>query len=375
MPQTQELARVEHNWQLARPGQQIALRFTPDQVELIKNTVAQGATDDELALFLYTCERRGLDPVLKQIHFVKRQQSYQENGQWKSRSVAQIQTGIDGFRLIADRRGNYLPGRLPEFEIDDKGNLLWATAFVRKWSDKDKQWHEIAGRVSFKEFAAKDRNGNAIAQWKPTEKPFHMLAKCAEALAFRLGWPEDMSGLLVAEETQGGATYDAQPEPPAPEPPTAKQRMPVRRLPPPDTALDAADLVAEGEVVNEQTGEITQTAAEAVTQDPGPRAQDLGAAVRAKAETAAANTDAEGEALFEQQPPESDDAGKYMKAFARAAQRKNLEAGKESAADRLAAVNAWLTANKFQPVQRLQEVNGGQLTLMAKAIESGELSW
>ena len=74
-------------------------QFTNEELDLIKNTVAKGATDNELKLFLYTAKERGLNPLTRQIHFVKRG----DNGV--------IQTGIDGFRLIAERTGQYIYAR------------------------------------------------------------------------------------------------------------------------------------------------------------------------------------------------------------------------------------------------------------------------
>ena len=86
------------------------MEISRDQIELIKRTVAKGVTDDEFQLFLHAAKRMGLDPLAKQIHAVKRYSGAD------GREVMSIQTGIDGYRLIADRTGNYAPGTANSYE-------------------------------------------------------------------------------------------------------------------------------------------------------------------------------------------------------------------------------------------------------------------
>src|SRR5688500_2277097 len=72
-----------------------------ERIELVKSVFAKGTTDDEFRLFLSVCQKTGLSPEARQIHPVKRWDSKLE------REVMTIQTGIDGYRLVGQRSGEY----------------------------------------------------------------------------------------------------------------------------------------------------------------------------------------------------------------------------------------------------------------------------
>jgi len=174
-----------------------------EQIELIKRTICPGASKDELDLFLAVCNRTGLDPFSKQIYAIRRTT--------KGVSKMVIQTGIDGYRALADRQGNYGGSDEPlfndgktEYQIradESKPPLLTATVTVYK----------IVGgvRCPFTATASWDSYCPPDGQDSMWQKfPFLMLSKCAEALALRKGWATQLSGLYTDAEMQqaGGAT-------------------------------------------------------------------------------------------------------------------------------------------------------------------------
>lgn len=166
--------------------------FTAEKIELIKHTVAQGSTDLELKFFIEQCKRTGLDPVTRQIYFIK-----------DNKGKVNIQTSIDGLRLIAERSGDY-QGQTPAQWCGDDGKWVdvWlsdklpAAARVGVWK---KNFREPLYAVAvFSEYAQRTREGNLNYIWD--SKPALMISKVAEALALRKAFPNDMSGIYTQDE-------------------------------------------------------------------------------------------------------------------------------------------------------------------------------
>jgi hypothetical protein len=148
-----------------------------EQIELIKSTVAVGATDMELALLIQTAHHRGLDLLTRQMHFVKRKVNRQNpiTGAYEDVMVGTMQTGIDGFRLIADRTGKYDGQDDAEFEYLDPAKKTYPfLARVRVY--KTGVGRPFVGTAHFSEYAQTKYNGELTMMWK--NKPHVMLAKC-----------------------------------------------------------------------------------------------------------------------------------------------------------------------------------------------------
>jgi phage recombination protein Bet len=164
--------------------------FNQEQVNLMTKTVAKGATIDELKLFLYTANKVGLDPLLRQIHFVKRRVK-QPDGTYTE--VGTIQVGIDGLRAIAERTKQYAGSDDIVYDDESKTNPSKATATVYRIIGGQRVPFTATAR--WKEFAP---TGKQSFMW--AKMPYHMLGKVAEAQALRKAFPQDMSGLYIDEE-------------------------------------------------------------------------------------------------------------------------------------------------------------------------------
>lgn len=162
----------------------------PEEYQVIRDLFdpRRELSESQIKLFLYTAKERGLDPRLKQICAVV------------FAGKMSIITQIDGLRLIAERTKRYAPGKVTEFEIDENGKLVAATAYVKKQTE-DGTWHEVAGTAHFDEY---NTGKNTWAS-----KPRVMIAKCAEAIALRRAFPGEMSALYAEEELDKEQQYES----------------------------------------------------------------------------------------------------------------------------------------------------------------------
>ena len=153
-------------------------QWSDSQKTIMKKTICNGLTDDEMAVFGHLCKHYNLDPFSKQIYAMK-----------TGGKLATI-TGIDGLRLIAERTKCYAPGRDTEFLYQDN-QLIGAKVYVKKRTE-DGTWHEVSATAFMKEYAKQTSIWKSLAHV--------MIEKCAESRVLRRCFPAQMSGLYTAEE-------------------------------------------------------------------------------------------------------------------------------------------------------------------------------
>lgn len=170
-------------------------------------------------VFFHYCQATGLDPFLKQIRLRKDRQR-NEAGEWEARWS--IETEIEGYRVIAARaakregvRWSYgdaqwcnAAGEWVDLWLDDR--VPPAGARLRVYKDSA----PFEGKVIFREFAKKNKQGQLNAMW--ATMPAHMIAKCAEAQALKRAFPNDLQHVVLSDDVPAPPQVTVIQEPPPP---------------------------------------------------------------------------------------------------------------------------------------------------------------
>jgi phage recombination protein Bet len=209
---------------LRETGNDIAVVITDSQVDLIRRTIAKDATAEELQLFFYDCRRRAVHPLDKLIHFTKRKGKYTPI------------TSIDFMRSRAADTGDYAGNDDAVFVGTPKQPDFAATVTVYRFV-RDMRC-PFGATARWSEYCPPSDN-NQDHMWQ--KMPHVMLAKCAEALALRKAFPQQLSGLYTAEEMDQARDAERAAQPPIrqPERASAQPQTNGHR----DQAQAAGDLV------------------------------------------------------------------------------------------------------------------------------------
>ena len=174
-------------------------KFTQDEIDLISRTMMQGASHDDVLLFIATCERTGLDPFTRQI--MPSSRNTKKGEKWVT--VWTWIVTIDGLRKIAVDSGDYegqdgpfwcgQDGAWKEIWTDDKPCFAAKVLVHRKGFRSG-----LSGIAKYDSYVQKTKEGKPNQVWQNLGD--HMTAKCAEALALRRAYPNEMAGLYTGDE-------------------------------------------------------------------------------------------------------------------------------------------------------------------------------
>ena len=167
------LKPIEPPTQIANAGQ-----YSNDEVLLIRNIAAKNCTEPEFKLLMYMARTYGLDPLLKQIWAVKR----------NDRDPALIFAGRDGMLAVAHRSGQ-LDGMQSGVVYEGEGkDRKPVSAWCEIWR-KDMS-HSFKAEVPFSEY------NTGFSVWKTN--PSAMILKVAESVCLRKAF--SIAGIYCPEE-------------------------------------------------------------------------------------------------------------------------------------------------------------------------------
>ena len=240
------------------------LNYTDAELKALKNQYAKQASQEQFDLWIAECRTRGLVPVKDVVLQMRATKEYNPETRQKEfvKKAVHITT-IQALRKLAERTGKYagqLPSMwiyldatgtrvesdipLPESNGSAKPRIPWAAkvSVLRKGFD-----HPIIVPARFEAYAQYFSDGSSQqlnSTW--ANRGPEQLEKCAEALALRKAFPEELGGLYLQEEFTDEETVQATAQPStengvnaAPSPATTQGTLPEKKRKKKESVPDA----------------------------------------------------------------------------------------------------------------------------------------
>lgn len=262
----------------------IAPMFTNEQVELMKRTVCPPeATVDEFKLFLFQCERSGLDPFKKQMFCVPRRKKIRKGARDEYITVHEAQPAEAGLLARAARFPDYRGVVACAVFEGDKIEMNFAEGIVKHSFDPISPKRRMTPTNGVRPLGAWARIQTAdgappLLIWREyddntfksmgaayTMTPATWIEKIARVAALRTRYPETFGGLYIAEEI-APARLSA-PAAPSKGPSTLRdltpQAQPLAQTSPQEPVATTSETVGD----HEPTGSATEPAGEGSSPD------------------------------------------------------------------------------------------------------------
>ncbi|WP_231140381.1 phage recombination protein Bet [Pasteurella multocida] len=164
----------------------------------LQNSVFPGAKDESILLAIDYCKARKLDILKKPCHIVPMSVKDAKTGQSQWRDV--IMPGIYEQRITAFRTGQMAGQDEPIFgeTISHLGIEApeWCKVTVYRFIGGERC--AFSHTEYFSEACSTTKDGRINSMW--TKRPRGQLAKCAEAGALRKAFPDELGGVITADE-------------------------------------------------------------------------------------------------------------------------------------------------------------------------------
>src|SRR5574343_420213 len=168
--------------------------FTKEEVEILKNTIAKGATDLELAYFLNVAKLYGLNPFTKQIWFYNNSNNQMIVFAGRDGFLAKAQQDPRWSGIASDfvREDEKFSMNVAKGEISHEKQVLSKKRIIGAWCKCQPKGCDIA-TIEWADFETYDKGYNV---WK--SDPGAMIKKVAEAHCLAKAY--GLAGLAIEED-------------------------------------------------------------------------------------------------------------------------------------------------------------------------------